>query len=260
MNNILFKNYVLFNPSMLGEQLSWVISTLSNVAWLFVFIPQILENKRNKSSDAISFYLILLWYIGDTFSSISVIYKNTSHILLYVGIYHIIFDLIFICQVIYYRLPAIQAYPQLLNENSYKYDLLYYTKDVMTMPEVYTFLVYNSVLIITQLPLQLFPRVIVGDFLAWFSTFIFLTSRLPQILLNNRRKHVIGLSVITFFNIAIANQLFLISVLINLLDFDSNETKLKFVMENLPWIVGSSGTILFDTILFFQFWKYKHRN
>ena len=118
----------------------------------------------------------------------------------------------------------------------------------------------NSVLIITQLPLQLFPRVIVGNFLAWFSTFIFLTSRLPQILLNNRRKHVIGLSVITFFNITIANQLFLISVLINLLDFDSNETKLKFVMENLPWIVGSSGTILFDTILFFQFWKYKHRN
>lgn len=242
---------------MLGEQLSWVISTLSNIAWLFVFIPQILENKRNKSSDAISFYLILLWYIGDTISSISVIYKNAPHILLYVGVYHIIFDIIFIVQIIYYRLPQIEHYPQLLNENEYKYDMLYYIKDVITMSEVYRFFGYNMILIISQPILQNFSHVVVGNVLAWISTLIFLTSRLPQILLNNRRRSVIGLSIVTFFNIAIANQLFLISVLVNLLDISFADMKLQFVIENLPWIVGSSGTIFFDAILFFQIWKYK---
>lgn len=242
---------------MLGEFLSWTISTLSNISWLFVFIPQILENIKNKSSDAISFYLILLWYIGDTFSTISVIYKSVTPILLYVGIYHIIFDLIFISQVIYYRLPAIQSYPQLLNEDSYRYDLLYYIKDVITMQEVYTFLGYNIVLILSQSVLHYLPHIIIGNIFAWLSTIIFLTSRLPQILLNYQRKSVRGLSFVTFFNIAIANQLFLISVLINLLDFQSPILRLKFILENLPWIVGSSGTIFFDIILFLQFWKYR---
>lgn len=242
---------------MLGELLSWIISTLSNIAWLFVFIPQILENKRNKSSDAISFYLILLWYIGDTFSTISVIYKNASHILLYVGVYHIIFDLIFIGQIIYYRLPQIQSYPQLLNEDTHRYDVLYYIKDVITMSEVYTFLGYNTVLIFCQPILLYFPHVVIGNIIAWLSTIIFLISRLPQILLNYRRKSVIGLSVVTFVNIAIANQLFLISVLVNLLDITSSNLQLQFILENLPWIVGSSGTIIFDAILCLQFWKYK---
>jgi len=249
---------VLFNPSMLGgESLSWTISTLSNIMWLFVFIPQILENVKNKSSDAISFYLILLWYIGDTFSTISVVYKSVIPMLLYVGVYHIIFDLIFIGQVIYYRLPQIEHYPQLLNENEYKYDLLYYTKDVIRMPEVYMFLGYNVVLLLTQSVLQYFPHIVIGNIFAWLSTIIFLMSRLPQILLNYQRKSVMGLSFVTFFNIAIANHLFLISVLINLLDIHSSHLRLKFILENLPWIVGSSGTILFDGILFLQFWKYK---
>lgn len=242
---------------MLGESLSWTISTLSNITWLFVFIPQILENTRNKSSDAISFNLILLWYIGDTFSTISVIYKSVMPMLLYVGVYHIIFDLIFIGQVVYYRLPRIETYPQLLNENSYKYDLVYYIKDVITMPEVYTFFGYNAVIVLSQPILLYFPHVIIGNIFAWLSTIIFLMSRLPQILLNYQRKSVTGLSFVTFFNIAIANQLFLISILINLLDINSSLLRFKFILENLPWIVGSSGTILFDGILLLQFWKYK---
>ena len=177
--------------------------------------------------------------------------------LLYVGIYHVIFDLIFIGQVIYYRLPAIQAYPQLLNEDSYKYDLLYYIKDVITMPEIYMFLGYNAVFILSQPLLLYLPHIVIGNCFAWLSTVIFLMSRLPQIMLNYRRKSVMGLSFITFFNISVANQLFLISVLINLLDIHSPDSRLKFVLENLPWIVGSSGTILFDGIIFLQFWKYK---
>jgi len=51
---------------MLGEILSWTFSTISNIAWLFVFLPQLMENYNKKSSDAVSFYLIALWYIGDT--------------------------------------------------------------------------------------------------------------------------------------------------------------------------------------------------
>jgi uncharacterized protein with PQ loop repeat len=242
---------------MLGEVLSWVMSTLSNIVWLFVFIPQILENKRNKSSVAISFYLILLWYIGDTLSSISVVYKNAKPMLLYVGIYHIIFDLIFITQVIYYRLPTIQTYPHLLNENTYQYDLIFYIKDVIKMEEVSMFFGYNLFLLIILPVLQHIPHQIIGNILAWLSTIIFLVSRLPQILLNHKRRSVSGLSFITFINISIANQLFLISVLINLLDFTTSSLKSKFIFENLPWIVGSSGTIFFDTIIFVQFLKYK---
>lgn len=122
---------------MLGEVLSWVFSSLSNVSWLFVFIPQLIENYRKESSVAISYYLVLLLYIGDIFSIISVVSKGLSSVLIYVGVYHIIFDVVFIAQIIYYRLPLFlesQREPLLLNDSTVIYDnynVILYAKEIL---------------------------------------------------------------------------------------------------------------------------------
>jgi uncharacterized protein with PQ loop repeat len=246
---------------MLGEILSWTFSTISNIAWLFVFIPQLIENYNKKSSDAVSFYLIALWYIGDTLSVVSAIYKSIHPVLIYMGTYHIIFDVVFLIQVIYYRLPRYltryHSYPLLLDETLYKYDsMLYYVKDVLLLHETSLLLGYSILLLSSQVICKLFPPIIVGDIFAWTSTVIFFLSRLPQILLNYKRRSVEGLSFTAFVNIIIANQLFLASILIKLIDID-NSNRVKYIIDNIPWIVGSSGTTLFDIIIFIQFFIYK---
>jgi uncharacterized protein with PQ loop repeat len=241
---------------MLGDVLSWTLGSISNLVWLLVFIPQIIQNKRNKSSEAVSFYLLLLWYIGDTLSCISVIYKQAPYVLLYIGLYHIIFDIIFIVQVIYYRLPYLDQYQILLNENTYKYDIMAYTRSILTMEETKWFIGYNIIFILSQSFLPFTPHLLMGDILIWVSTFIFLMSRLPQILLNYRRRSVEGLSFVTFINVIIANQLFLASVLIKLIDINNPDDKIDYVIKNIAWIVGPSGGIVFDIIIFTQFVKY----
>ena len=246
---------------MLGEILSWTFSTISNIAWLFVFIPQLIENYNKKSSDAVSFYLIALWYIGDTLSVVSAIYKSLHPVLIYMGTYHIIFDVVFLIQVIYYRLPRYltryHSYPLLLDETLYRYDsMLYYVKDVLLLHETSLLLGYSILLLSSQVIFKLFPPIIVGNIFAWTSTVIFFLSRLPQILLNHKRRSVEGLSFTAFVNIIIANQLFLASILIKLIDID-NSNRVKYIINNIPWIVGSSGTTLFDIIIFIQFFIYK---
>jgi uncharacterized protein with PQ loop repeat len=242
---------------MLGEILSWTFSTISNIAWLFVFVPQLIENYNMNSSDAVSFYLVALWYVGDTLSVVSAIYKSINPVLVYMGIYHIIFDIIFIIQVIYYRLPRYHSYPLLLDETVYRYDsMFYYTKDVLLIHETRVLIGYSILLLLSQIIFQLFPPIIIGNIFAWASTLIFFLSRLPQILLNYKRRSIEGLSFITFVNIIIANQLFLASILIKLIDID-NSNHIKYIIKNIPWIVGSCTTTIFDIIIFIQFFIYK---
>lgn len=249
---------------MLGEVLSWVFSSLSNVSWLFVFIPQLIENYRKESSVAISYYLVLLLYIGDIFSIISVVSKGLSSVLIYVGVYHIIFDVVFIAQIIYYRLPLFlesQREPLLLNDSTVIYDnynVILYAKEIFNLHEMKLLVSLHIGLAIGSIIVQFIPTFILGDFFAWSSTFIFLSSRLPQILLNYKRRSVDGLSFVTFFNIIIANQLFLASVLIPLIDIETGSSRTVYFIKNLPWILGSSLTTVFDIIMFIQFLTYKN--
>ena len=152
------------------------------------------------------------------------------------GTYHIIFDVIFLIQVIYYRLPRyLTRYALLLDETLYRYDsMLYYAKDVLLLHETSLLLGYSILLLLLLLLLLLssqaifglFSHIIVGDIFAWTSTVIFFLSRLPQILLNYKRRSVEGLSFTAFVNIIIANQLFLASILVKLIDIDdSNRVK-----------------------------------
>lgn len=239
-----------------GQVLSWVFSTLSNVAWLFVFVPQIVENWLNCSSNAVSFYLVLLWYIGDTLSVTSTMYKTVSDTLIYVGLYHIIFDVIFLFQIIFYRLPGFNRYPLLLNETNFRYEIIDYIRTVVFMEEVLTFLSYHVFLFIVYPLLYWTSQNTIGDILAWSSTVIFLSSRLPQIWLNYTRKSVDGLSFVTFINILVANMLFLLSVLSPLIDQANEQDARIYFITNLPWIIGSSSTGVFDIIMLTQFYIY----
>lgn len=259
---------------MIGNILSWVLGTLSNIVWLFVFIPQLIENWTKSSSDSISFYLVFLWYVGDTLSIVSIIYKSVQPILFYIGIYHVMFDTIFLLQILYYRLPPLdhislsETYYLIddtyyLTSNisipSFYYyywkDIILYIKDIILTFEISLLLGYSITVILSQYILHLLPKGLVGEVFAWGATAIFLLSRIPQIMLNYKRKSVNGLSFTTFINIIIANQLFLVSILIHLIDLDKSSYT-TYLLNNLPWIIGSCGSTLFDFIIFGQFLIY----
>lgn len=244
---------------MLGSVLSWILGSLSNLCWLFVYIPQIRENYRNSSCNAVSFYLILFWFIGDTLSSISAQYKEITSVVLYVSLYNICLDIIFLCQYMYYQFGDLinseeSENQSLLNENYNKFKFgLQPILNIFCQYEIIITLSYLITIGCIEMSFNHLSKRIIGEVYGWISAMMFISSRIPQIYLNYKRRSVRGLSFLTFSSIILANTLFLTSILINLIDLENFYQRSQYIIENLQWIMGSSVTSLLDMIILFQF-------
>ncbi|KAH7036550.1 PQ loop repeat-domain-containing protein [Linnemannia elongata] len=99
------------------------------------------------------------------------------------------------------------------------------------------------------------PNIVqLGRIFAWVCTVFYLSSRMPQLWKNFTRKSVQGLSILMFFWAAMGNLSYTLSIL-NSKDAINPETRHKFLLEAVPYVLGSSGTLMFDLSIFCQ-WLY----
>jgi solute carrier family 66 (lysosomal lysine-arginine transporter), member 1 len=81
--------------------------------------------------------------------------------------------------------------------------------------------------------------------LGYASAGLYLSARIPQIWHNYKLKSTEGLSLLFFMFSTLGNCSFAGSILFAVQDMD-------YFMLNLPWLIGSAGTVFFDfTVLFF---------
>ena len=78
--------------------------------------------------------------------------------------------------------------------------------------------------------------------LGYMSAVLYLSARIPQIYLNYQLKSTEGLSLLFFMFTTLGNLSFAASVLFA-------TTDRAYLMMNLPWLIGSAGTIFFDFIV-----------
>lgn len=107
----------------------------------------------------------------------------------------------------------------------------------------------------------------IGTTSAWLCSFLYLSSRSPQIIKNYRSKSTKGISVLLFLFAMLGNTFYTISIVSDIyLLYHHQETLTHadsfhdVLMAQTPFIVGSSGTVLFDAIILFQFWYYNRKN
>lgn len=98
---------------------------------------------------------------------------------------------------------------------------------------------------------------LVGRIFAWFCTVLYMTSRLPQIWSNYKRKSVQGLSWLLFLLAFLANLLYSLSILSN--PKAVGPSGQEFLSESLPFLIGSGGTLVFDMIILIQYWMWHGR-
>ncbi|KAG9319720.1 hypothetical protein KVV02_008334 [Mortierella alpina] len=99
------------------------------------------------------------------------------------------------------------------------------------------------------------PNIVqLGRIFAWVCTIFYLSSRMPQLWKNFKRKSVQGLSILMFFWAAMGNLTYTLSIL-NSADAVNPETRKKALLEAVPYVLGSSGTLMFDVSIFGQ-WLY----
>ncbi|WWC61031.1 uncharacterized protein I303_103609 [Kwoniella dejecticola CBS 10117] len=93
---------------------------------------------------------------------------------------------------------------------------------------------------------------IIGRISAWACTNLYLASRLPQIWKNFQRKSVEGLSILLFAMAFMGNVTYVASILLNPAgNGDPNEAN-HYLLEALPYLLGSGGTLLFDMTIMIQ--------
>lgn len=103
---------------------------------------------------------------------------------------------------------------------------------------------------------SLFNRESIGVVLAWCCTFVYVASRCPQLYKNYKRKSVNGISPILFGCALVGNLTYTLSILTSC-DFIYGDEKSNFFIKELPYILGSSGTVLFDFVYFYQRYVYR---
>lgn len=113
------------------------------------------------------------------------------------------------------------------------------------------------------------PTPIGAEIVGYFSALCYLGARIPQIVKNARERSCDGLSLLFFLLSVVGNLTYGAGVSSLLSRPMAGYTKLtqdfkilfhslekKYIITNLPWLIGSLGTMVEDAIIFIQFHVY----
>ncbi|KAL7626360.1 putative vacuolar membrane transporter for cationic amino acids [Parahypoxylon ruwenzoriense] len=105
-----------------------------------------------------------------------------------------------------------------------------------------------------------------GQIFGWLCALLYLGSRLPQMLLNWRRKSTEGVSILFFLFACLGNLTYVLSIFAyeprcakpHCEPGEADELYGWYILINLSWLAGSLGTLLLDLGIFAQFFIYSN--
>ena len=105
-----------------------------------------------------------------------------------------------------------------------------------------------------------------GQISGYVCAALYLGSRVPQLLLNYRRKSTEGISMLFFLFACLGNLTYVLSILVYkprcgsngvCADDEARRVYGKYIAVNFSWLLGSFGTLLLDAGVFVQYFMYR---
>lgn len=106
-----------------------------------------------------------------------------------------------------------------------------------------------------------------GQFFGYLCAVFYLGSRVPQLLLNWRRKSTEGISILFFLFACIGNLTYVLSIFAyephcggergECRPGEAGRIYGRYILANASWLVGSAGTLFLDAAIFAQFFLYR---
>jgi uncharacterized protein with PQ loop repeat len=90
----------------------------------------------------------------------------------------------------------------------------------------------------------------IGVVMGYASAACYLFARIPQIIKNHRERSCHGLAIM-FFMLSLSGNL---TYGLSLIFYSPTKSS---IMQALPWLIGSFGTMIQDCVIFAQFWVYR---
>lgn len=275
----------------LASLISAIFSTVSLISWMCAQLPQIYANYISKLAEGISPLFLLLWFCGDFLSFTSCLLSGVVlDFQIYLSLFFLLNDITLCYQFYYYNsayprkhlqhMALLDQAPEAFSSeiDSASGSIHIRNKGVheatgLTPPSGSVSSSFGSAAVavalnatsVKAMPVggsdtlntgNLFVSSIIssaniGLVLAWGCTFVYMASRCPQLLKNYRRKSVEGVSPMLFGSALAGNFTYTLSILSSCeFLYDANRT--AYFWRQLPYIMGSAGTIVFDIAYFYQ--------
>lgn len=240
--------------------ISSVFSIQSTVSWVIAQLPQQIKNYRLKSADGLSPHFLLLWLAGDFLNFIGCILTNQLPFQLYLSLYFLFNDTVLNIQYLLYRekpsrSPSHSRYYSTGNSESVDVGSVFPLRREITMAVAAGIPTVVDAIPITTKNEKNSSQL--GVLIAWICAIMYTSSRVPQLLKNYRRKSVLGISPFLFAFAVLGNLNYGLSILTSTqVIISSGDIRTRFLMDELPYLVGSLGTVVFDLCYFIQLWNY----
>lgn len=247
------------------DMASIYLGLLSILCFMVSSLPQYYSSCKTGNMDsALSIWFLLLWLGGDTCNLVGSFLADQLPLQTYTAIYYVIADLVMLAMYFYYKLrnrmienrtvlhvvsvacvlgftTSLPHLPRLLTQqdtipSGFRSRALLSTSDVSSI-KAFT------------------PKEIIGFSIGSVSSVLYLSSRLPQMYTNFKRKSTEGVSYFLFALVILGNTTYGLSVLLKNPEWGQGEK--SYLVHHLPWLIGSLGTLSLDLIISIQFMMYR---
>lgn len=275
---------------------SQVMGMSSVLIWLCAQLPQVCENYRLKSVEGLSFGFLVAWFAGDITNLIGCIFTGQLGFQTVLACYYVAMDACLGVQFWLYRqqscvdeeitpmytthIQHLHRYHDIPGETAnlnrrnsatktLKTNLGRARRRLSSLLSLATLLgafgrasampISNAALYNNKMALREdIPSVGLefGYCMAYFSTVMYLASRVPQIWHNFRRKSTDGVSTLLFTSALLGNLTYTLSIILSPQAMTGDHPR-DFFLKELSYIVGAAGTIVFDVVILCQSVYYK---
>jgi len=253
------------------EEIGFICGLISILCWLSSALPQLWENYKTKNfHEACSPYFLLLWLIGDSANLVGCILVNEFPIQLYTAIYYVTMDMIMNTTWVYYYLRAkailkregidgkLSTSSTVLSCILLGFVPLYMLHNIQPSNTTIKYGRLNRSLLSIDGDNHWTKQVIIGYAVGCSSSVLYFGSRIPQIYKNYKRGRTKGVSWMLFFLAVCGNALYGTSILLQ--DPSPGDSYTQFIIYQLPWLVGSLGTMSLDFTILSQIAYYSRKN
>ncbi|OOF97021.1 hypothetical protein ASPCADRAFT_205817 [Aspergillus carbonarius ITEM 5010] len=291
-------------PLTTREAASGLLGSISLTCWIFLLVPQLIENYRNGNAEAISLLFLFVWFIGDITNLIGGAWAGLVPVIVAIAVYFCIADGVLIGQCLYYKArnarrssngtvsrrrssvadapdPTTPLLGRRFSDAGRRADAdadeddmlakIVEENDVGRKAWVKNFSSVLGICVIGMAGWTMAWRTGVWKpapveevdggvdmapgamVLGYISAICYLGARLPQIYKNYCDKSCEGLSLLFFILSLLGNLTYGAGII-------CHSTEKNYIVTNVPWLIGSLGTMVEDVTIFVQFRLYATRD
>ncbi|XP_029434758.1 lysosomal amino acid transporter 1 homolog [Rhinatrema bivittatum] len=242
---------------------SVTLGLLSILCFMGAALPQYWRSCKTGNMDqALSIWFLLGWLAGDSCNFVGAFLADQLPLQTYTAIYYVLADLLMLSLYLYYKYRN-QRTRELSTPINIGFGFIVLgTLSVAASrwgsgPQAETAAAFRSRTLLSAASHNkpFTTKETIGFVIGSISSVFYLTSRLPQICTNFKRKSTEGLAYSLFALVILGNMTYGLSVLLK--NPEEGQTEGNYVLHHLPWLIGSLGVLSLDIIISIQFFAYR---